>query len=74
MFGLCQIHAFVDYVRSRMSYEQFSLLLRTIVTVVGGTAVVVGGVLTATGMSNYTINFTGLISAPFLDDESTHTE
>ena len=33
-----------------MIYEQFSLLLRTIVTVVGGTAVVVGGVLTATGM------------------------
>ena len=32
-----------------MTYEQFSLLLRTIVCVVGGAAVVVGGVLTATG-------------------------
>ena len=49
MFGLCQIHGFVDYVRSRMTYDQFTLLLRTIVTVVGGTALIVGGVLTATG-------------------------
>ena len=62
VFGLCQIHAFVDYVRSRMTYEQFSLLLRTIVTVVGGTAVVVGGVLTATG-TYLCYNYTRAVSS-----------
>jgi len=51
VFGLCQIHAFVDYVRSRLTHEQFTLLLKTIVMVVGGAAAVVGGVLTATGES-----------------------
>jgi len=66
VFGLCQIHAFVDYVRSRMSYEQFSLLLRTIVTVVGGTAVVVGGVLTATGkISPWTGRFYSLLDPSY---------
>jgi len=51
VFGLCQIHGFVDYVRSKMTYEQFTTLLKAIVTVVGGVAFVVGGVLTATGMT-----------------------
>ncbi|XP_067936342.1 dolichyl-diphosphooligosaccharide--protein glycosyltransferase subunit STT3A-like [Watersipora subatra] len=66
VFGLCQIHAFVDYVRSRMTYDQFTLLLRTIVTVVGGTALVVGGLLTATGkISPWTGRFYSLLDPSY---------
>ena len=38
VFGLCQLYAFVSYVRSRVSAEQFALLLRFLATVVGGAA------------------------------------
>jgi len=31
VFGLCQIHAFVDYVHSRLTREQFHILFRGLV-------------------------------------------
>lgn len=33
VFGLCQIYAFVEYVRSKLSREQFNVLLRAVVLV-----------------------------------------
>ncbi|KAF6041303.1 STT3A [Bugula neritina] len=66
VFGLCQIHGFVDYVRSKMTYEQFTTLLKAIVTVVGGVAFVVGGVLTATGkISPWTGRFYSLLDPSY---------
>lgn len=35
MFGLCQIHTFVDYVRSKLTGEQFNLLFKSIILLVG---------------------------------------
>ena len=49
MFGLCQLHAFTDYVRSRLTTEQFDLLFRTVVTTAGGIALAAMGILTLTG-------------------------
>ena len=49
VFGLCQIHAFVDYIRSKLSREQFELLFRTLAIVVAVTSVVVFGTLTVLG-------------------------
>ena len=49
MFGLCQIHAFVDYVRSRLNTEQFNILFRSMVLLVGILGTAAGAVATATG-------------------------
>ena len=49
VFGLCQIHAFVDYVRSKLSSEQFNLLFRSIVLLVGIVGTVAAAIATATG-------------------------
>ena len=55
VFGLCQMYAFVSYVRSRVTAEQFSLMLRFLATVVGGLAVLAFAVLTATGSTHLCI-------------------
>ena len=49
VFGLCQIHAFVDYLRSKLTEKQFTFLFKTLAITVGMAAVVVGGALTALG-------------------------
>lgn len=49
VFGLCQIHAFIDYVRAKLSAAQFSFLFKALALSVGAIALVVGGVLTVTG-------------------------
>ena len=49
VFGLCQIHAFVDYIRSKLSQQQFEFLFRTMVLLTAVVAAVVGGALTALG-------------------------
>jgi len=49
VFGLCQIHAFVDYVRSRLNKEQFDLLFRAVFSTVAIAGVLVLVVLTALG-------------------------
>ena len=49
VFGLCQIHAFVDYVRSRLSREQFDVLFRFVVLVAGVISLAAFGVATALG-------------------------
>lgn len=53
MFGLCQIHAFIDYVRSKLNKEQFQLLFRTMVMLATGAVTAVGAILTATGSILY---------------------
>lgn len=49
VFGLCQIHAFVDYVRSRVTKDNFQMLFRTVVYMVGLAISVIGGILSITG-------------------------
>ena len=49
VFGLCQIHGFVDYLRSKLSAQQFEFLFKTLAMFVGGVTLLVGGVLTAMG-------------------------
>lgn len=49
VFGLCQIHAFVDYVRSKLSRSQFDLLFRSMVILLTVGVAVAGGALTFLG-------------------------
>lgn len=49
VFGLCQLHAFVDYLRSRLSSEDFDTLFRAMVLLTIGVSVVIGTILTITG-------------------------
>lgn len=49
VFGLCQIHAFIDYVRSKLSQSHFELLFRTLAITVSVAAIIVGGTLTFLG-------------------------
>lgn len=50
MFGLCQLHSFVDYLRSRMTKKDFEVLFHAMVIATAGITAVVGGALTLTGM------------------------
>ncbi|EDO46343.1 predicted protein [Nematostella vectensis] len=66
VFGLCQIHAFVDYVRARMSREHFQFLFKVVVTIASLVVFVVGGVLTATGkISPWTGRFYSLLDPSY---------
>lgn len=49
VFGLCQIHSFVDYIRSKMSKEYFDVLFKALVTAVLSTAALISIILTITG-------------------------
>lgn len=49
VFGLCQIHSFVDYVRSRLNKAQFEVLFRAVISTVAATGVLVLVMLTAMG-------------------------
>lgn len=49
VFGLCQIHAFVDYVRSKLSRDQFALLFKTVVLLAGTVVLGAGGIAMALG-------------------------
>uniref|UniRef100_A0A2P2HXG9 Dolichyl-diphosphooligosaccharide--protein glycosyltransferase subunit STT3A n=1 Tax=Hirondellea gigas TaxID=1518452 RepID=A0A2P2HXG9_9CRUS len=48
VFGLCQIYTFVDYVKARLSKEQFDVIFRGFVSTVAGVSVV--GILALTFM------------------------
>lgn len=66
VFGLCQIHAFVDYVRSKLTYEQFSLLFRSIILLVGILGTAAAAVATATGkISPWTGRFYSLLDPSY---------
>lgn len=49
VFGLCQIHAFLDYIRAKLSRSQFDTLFWSFIILVTSAAVVVGGALTFLG-------------------------
>lgn len=53
VFGLSQIIAFVDYLKSKMSKENFDILFHALITFVGVTVVIVGSVLMITGENKY---------------------
>lgn len=66
VFGLCQIHAFVDYVRSRLSREQFDVLFRFVVLVAGVISLAAFGVATALGkISPWTGRFYSLLDPSY---------
>lgn len=66
VFGLCQIHSFVDYVRSLISKEYFEILFRAIVTSILAISFGVGTILTASGtISPWTGRFYSLLDPSY---------
>lgn len=62
VFGLCQIHSVVDYVRSKMSKEHFDVLFKALVTTVATISVLIGIILSITGkVSPWTGRFYSLL-------------
>lgn len=49
VFGLCQIHAFVDYLRSKLNAQQFEILFKSVISLVGLGVLSAGTVLLLTG-------------------------
>ena len=53
VFGLCQIHAFVDYLRSKLNPQQFEVLFRSVISLVGFVLLTVGALLMLTGREGF---------------------
>merc|ERR1719354_1555892 len=49
IFGLCQIHAFVDYLRYRLSPSYFEILFKSLIVISATVAAIIAGILTITG-------------------------
>jgi len=49
VFGLCQIHSFVDYMRAKLNKEQFELLFKSILLCFAIGSLSAAGIATATG-------------------------
>ena len=49
VFGLCQLFAFNEYIKSRLSHEYYDLLFRSIVLLIGFVALSAGIFLTVIG-------------------------
>jgi len=52
VFGLCQLLAFYNYTKARLTSEQFDVLFKTAVMCLGGAGLVAGTILTISG-SNF---------------------
>ncbi|GFT22250.1 dolichyl-diphosphooligosaccharide--protein glycosyltransferase subunit STT3A [Nephila pilipes] len=66
VFGLCQLHAFADYVSSRMSKEDFDVLFQAVYTICAVLSISVGAVLTITGkISPWTGRFYSLLDPSY---------
>ncbi|EDW27123.1 GL16584 [Drosophila persimilis] len=66
VFGLCQIHAFVDYLRSRIPKDHFEQLFKTLVSSVLTLVLVLGTLLTITGkVSPWTGRFYSLLDPSY---------
>lgn len=66
VFGLCQIHSFVDYVRSRISREYFDILFKAMVTTILTISFGIGTILTITGtISPWTGRFYSLLDPSY---------
>lgn len=49
VFGLCQVMAFVDYIRSKLSQDEFETIYTSLVYTVGALFVILAGILTLSG-------------------------
>uniref|UniRef100_A0A673Z1Q0 Dolichyl-diphosphooligosaccharide--protein glycosyltransferase subunit STT3A n=2 Tax=Salmoninae TaxID=504568 RepID=A0A673Z1Q0_SALTR len=66
VFGLCQIHAFVDYLRSKLNTQQFEVLFKSVISLVGFVLLSVGTVLMLTGkISPWTGRFYSLLDPSY---------
>lgn len=66
VFGLCQILAFVDYLKSRLNPQEFETLFTALFYVVGGLLAVLVGVLTFSGkISPWTGRFYSLLDPSY---------
>ncbi|CAB3978078.1 dolichyl-diphosphooligosaccharide--glycosyltransferase subunit STT3A [Paramuricea clavata] len=66
VFGLCQIHAFIDYVRAKLTPAQFAVLFKSAVLLLGGGALLTFGILTAAGkISPWTGRFYSLLDPSY---------
>ncbi|XP_011269958.1 hypothetical protein CAOG_08388, partial [Capsaspora owczarzaki ATCC 30864] len=69
VFGLVQLTAFTNYVRSNLSPEQFNALFRSVILVIGGALLAVGAVLTASGkIAPLTGRFYSLLDPTYAKD------
>lgn len=66
VFGLCQIHVFVDYVRSKLSHDQFTILFRSLILLAGSLGLSAFGIATALGkISPWTGRFYSLLDPSY---------
>lgn len=66
VFGLCQIHAFVDYLKSKVTASDFQLLFKTLSYVFVSIFVIAGGILTLSGkISPWTGRFYSLLDPSY---------
>jgi len=66
VFGLCQIFAFIEYVRSKLSKEQFGVLFRSVTIVAAVVGLGAFGIGTATGkISPWTGRFYSLLDPSY---------
>lgn len=66
VFGLCQILAFVDYIRSKLSNEDFETLYTFLIYSVGILTLIAGGILTISGkISPWTGRFYSLLDPSY---------
>ncbi|KAG7205198.1 hypothetical protein KM043_018286 [Ampulex compressa] len=66
VFGLCQIHAVVDYLRSKLSPSDFEVLFRGLLISIASVSCVIGGILTITGkISPWTGRFYSLLDPSY---------
>jgi len=66
VFGLCQIHTFIDYVRSRLTREQFDILFRSLVLIAAVISLSAFGVASALGkISPWTGRFYSLLDPSY---------
>jgi len=66
VFGLCQIHAFVDYLRYRLSQHHFEVLFKSLVLIAVSVTAAVGAILTITGkVSPWTGRFYSLLDPSY---------
>ncbi|XP_053662384.1 dolichyl-diphosphooligosaccharide--protein glycosyltransferase subunit STT3A [Anopheles marshallii] len=66
VFGLCQLHAFVDYVRSAVPKEHFETLFQALIVTIASVAALTGLALTVTGkISPWTGRFYSLLDPSY---------
>lgn len=66
VFGLCQLHSLVDYLRARMTPADFDVLFRAVVLATSVASVTIGGILSVTGkISPWTGRFYSLLDPSY---------